>query len=342
MAALAVLNGLALRPHIKSHKSVEIARRQMALGAVGITTAKLSEAEVMARGGLRNLFVCYPLIGNVKLTRLRDLHREAQVMTVVDSEQGARGLSRVFAGEERPLDLLLKIDVGMHRVGVMIEEASKLADMVAALPGLRLLGVCIHEGGVYREPDPARRGAIAVTQTETLVSVAKDLRAQGHQMQIISTGSTPGARAASGVAGLTEMRPGNYVFYDNIQVSLGVTNLDHCALSVVTTVVSLASTMRGVLDAGSKALSLDRGAHGTNITSGYGVVRGRPGILIEKLSEEHGWLRVEAAERLWIGEVLDVIPNHACPVANNFEWAAVTKGDQVIDRWRIDARGCMT
>ena len=179
MAAAAKARGVGLRPHIKSHKMVEIGKRQMALGALGLTTAKLSEAEVLAANGLRDLFVCYPIIGEIKLRRLRDLAREANVMTLVESEEGARGLSEAMRGEERPLDVLLDLDVGFHRVGVDEEHASEMARLVASLPGLRLRGVSTHEGTVYAAANMAERAAIAHEQVGLMVRIANELEKPG-------------------------------------------------------------------------------------------------------------------------------------------------------------------
>ncbi|MEO8289298.1 MAG: alanine racemase [Chloroflexota bacterium] len=341
MAEAAAARGVRLRPHIKSHKSVQIGRRQMELGAIGLTTAKLSEAEVLAANGLRDLFVCYPIIGELKLRRLRDLARETNLMTLVESEEGARGLSAAMQNGARPLDVVLDVDVGFHRVGVDAEHALKLAALVVSLPGLRLRGVSTHEGSVYAAGSDEERAAIAHEQIGRMVAIANDLRSQGHDIEIVSSGSTPGAKASLEVPGITEIRPGNYVFYDVMQAGFGVVDLDRCALSIVAQVISHQAADRAVIDAGSKAFSADKGAHGTDSASGHGVVRGRPGINVERLSEEHGWLQLAPGETVAIGERLDIIPNHACVVTNLFNEVAVTRGDKVVDRWKVAARGCM-
>jgi D-serine deaminase-like pyridoxal phosphate-dependent protein len=340
MAARAAARDVKMRPHTKTHKMPQIGRRQIDLGAVGLTVAKLGEAEVMATAGLRDLFVCYPLIGEHKLRRLRSLAREANVMTIVESPEGARGLSEAMAGEGKPLDVLLDLEVGYGRVGVPEERAAELARLVDTLPGLRLKGVCIHEGNVYGEPDSECRAQLAKGQVERMLAIARNLASRGHNMEIVSCGSTPGARFTLDVEGITEIRPGNYVFYDAMQVALGTTDLDHCALSVVTTVVSHQEPGRAVIDAGAKALALDKGL---GIASkSHGIVRDHPGITIERLSEEHGWLTLSESESLAIGDRLDVIPNHACVVTNLFNDAAVTQGGEVVDRWKVAGRGMMT
>jgi D-serine deaminase-like pyridoxal phosphate-dependent protein len=342
MAAAARERGVQMRPHIKTHKMAEIARRQLELGAIGLTVAKLSEAEALTAAGFDDFFVCYPLLGTLKLRRLLELSRRVRVMTIVESFEGVGQLAATMAGEATPLDVLIKIDTGMHRVGVPPERAHDIAWLVATQQGLRLRGVCIHEGLSYGEPDAEKRAALAAEHAARAVEVANDLRRRGHNIEIVSTGSTPGARGTLQVEGVTEIRPGNYAFYDGTQVSLGTTDWDHCAISVVATVVSHSAPDRAVIDAGSKALTVDRGAHGTSTLTGYGTIRGRPGIVIERLSEEHGWLKLQDGETLQLGEQLDIIPNHACPVANNFPTATITRAGQVIDRWNVIARGCMT
>ncbi|CAA9544655.1 MAG: low-specificity D-threonine aldolase, partial [uncultured Thermomicrobiales bacterium] len=156
----------------------------------------------------------------------------------------------------------------------------------------------------------------------------------------VSTGSTPGAAAAAGVAGVTEVRPGNYVFYDAMQVGLGVAPPDRCALSVLVTVVSHAARDRAVIDAGSKTLTSDQGAHGLNSAGGFGRIVGREDIHIHSLSEEHGWLRLDpGGSDVRIGETLEVIPVHSCPVANLAPELVVVRDGAIVDRWPVAARG---
>jgi D-serine deaminase-like pyridoxal phosphate-dependent protein len=333
--------GKWLRPHIKSHKTPEVARRQLELGAVGLTTAKLAEAEAMAAAGLDELFICYPLIGRAKIERLLRLARERRVMTVVDTAAGATALGEAFAGEDRPLAVLVKVDAGFGRVGARGVQAVELCRRVASTDGLDLRGLCIHEGSTYGEPDPARRALLAATQARELVTIADEVRALGVPVDIVSAGSTPGLAGCLAVEGLTEVRPGNYAFYDAIQVGLGVATLEECALTVLTTVVSTARPAGAICDGGSKALSLDRGAHGLDIAQTYGTIVGREGVALQRLSEEHGWLSDDGGA-CSVGDVLRVVPNHACAVVNNFDHVWVADGDEVVDRWAITARGALT
>lgn len=343
MAGVARAAGVALRPHIKTHKTPQIARLQLAAGAVGVTCAKLGEAEALADAGIDDIFICYPIVTELKARRLVALARRpgVRVSTIVDSPQGIAALSAAFAGESAPLETLVKVDTGLGRVGVAPGAAAvALARAVDAAPGLRLGGICAHEGLTYGSPDPEGRAAAGRSGAEALVATARDLAAAGLPCDRVSTGSTPGAGAAAGVAGVTEMRPGNYVFYDAMQAGLGVVPPERCALSVIVTVVSHPARERATIDAGSKTLTSDQGAHGLTSARGYGIVAGREDIQIEKLSEEHGWLRLDpVGSDVAIGETLTVIPVHACPVANLASELVAVRGGAIVDRWPVAARG---
>ncbi len=342
MAELCRQHGKKLRPHIKSHKTLEIASRQVQAGASGLTVAKLGEAEVYAAAGFDDLLVCYPIVGRLKLDRLAALARQVTVSTVVDNADAARALSAAMIEAGVRLDVLLKLDVGMHRVGVPADDAERLGTDIAQLPGLRLRGVLIHEGSVYGEADPARRRAIGREQVQRLVATAERLRDHGLPIDVVSCGSTPSAADVADVDGVTELRPGNYVFYDAMQVALGVVPQERCALSVLTTVVSRADSDRAVIDAGAKSLSLDRGAHGLGLLADYGRVVGRDEVQIASLSEEHGWLKLSRDSALAVGDRLRVLPNHACAVVNNFDQLIVVRADEPVAAWEIAARGRVT
>jgi len=342
MADLCREHGRALRPHAKSHKTAEIAARQRALGAVGVTVAKLDEAQILVEAGCEDVFVCYPLVGAGKLRRLLALAERARVSTIVDDRDAAAALGRAARAAGTEIEVLVKLDLGMHRVGVPEPEAEPFAMAVAGIDGLRLRGVCIHEGETYGEPDPARRRALARERVERLVEIAERLRRAGLEVDRVSAGATPSTFETIDIDGVTEVRPGNYVFFDAIGVALGVVTEDECALTVLTTVASHAAPERAIVDAGAKALSLDRGAHGLGIVDGFGLVRGRPGVRLASLSEEHGWLELDPGAGLAIGDRLEVIPNHACPVVANFESLTLTRAGAPLETWRIATRGRMT
>ncbi len=335
MAEDARAKGVRLRPHAKTHKVLEVGRLQLRAGAAGLTLAKTSEAEVFAAAGFEDIFLGYPVVGADKARRLLALAERVRILVGVDSVEGARTLSDVFAAAGRRLEVRLKIDSGLHRVGVLPEQAVGMGRAVAGLPGLRLTGVFTHGGQSYGET--SREGVAAVGHHEgaTMAAVADALREAGLPVEEVSVGSTPTARHAMGMRGVTECRPGTYVYNDASQVSLGVCGLEDCAISVLATVVSAPAPDRAVIDAGSKSLSNDPLRPRAD---GHGWIRGRR-ARVARLSEEHGVLAVEEGERFRVGERVRVLPNHACVVSNLFDRVVAHRGESIEEEWRVAARG---
>lgn len=338
MAARARAAGVKLRPHAKTHKVPEIARRQRDAGASGLAVAKTSEAEVFADAGFDDIFVAFPVVGADKGRRLLALADRVRLAVGVDSVFGAHTLAGPFHAAGRTLDVMLKVDVGLHRVGVEPAAAPAHARAIAAVPGLRLRGIFTHAGHAYSGETPAEVAAVGRSEGEILAGVAAALVRDGHGPLEVSVGSTPTARHAMTIAGVTECRPGNYVYHDASQVSLGTCGLDECALTILATVVSVPAPGRAVLDAGSKTLSSDplrpRGA-------GFGWVLGTESRLA-RLSEEHGVIDVAPGESFRVGQRVRVLPNHACVVSNLHDFIHAVRGDRVEARFRVAARGCVT
>lgn len=341
MAELTRAAGVALRPHIKTHKTPEIARMQLDAGAIGVTCAKIGEIEALADAGLTDFFLATPIVTAQKARRLVEVARRpgVEISAIVDSPEGIAALSGAFAGEPFLLDVLIKVDTGLHRVGVQPGEPTvALARQVAAAPGLRFAGVCAHEGYSYSRADAAERDALTRQGVEILVATAADLAAAGLRAERVSVGSTPGAKAAAVVPGVTEVRPGNYVFYDAMQVGLGVVPVERCALTVLVTVSSHAARDRAVVDGGSKTFTSDKGVHGQAGANNHGIILGHPDVTLQALSEEHGWLRLDPqGADLTIGEQLRIVPIHSCPVANLAEELVVVRGDAVVAQWGVAA-----
>lgn len=335
MAEQARRHRVRLRPHAKTHKVVEIGRMQLASGAVGLSLAKTGEAEVFADGGCEDLFIAFPVVGADKARRLLALADRVRLAVGVDSVEGAESLAGTFRTAGRRLDVLLKVDVGFRRVGVPPERAVNVARRIADLPGLRLRGVFTHAGQAYFGETPEAVASVGEHEGRTLASVAEALRSAGLPVEEVSVGSTPTARHAMAVPGVTECRPGNYVFHDASQAGLGTCGLEDCALSVLATVVSVPERDRAVVDAGSKTLSSDplRPRAG-----GYGLVLGRRSRL-ERLSEEHGVVAVEEGESFRVGERVRILPNHACVVANLHDRLLGVRGGRVEVELPVAARG---
>lgn len=319
------LHGLKNRPHIKTHKVPELARRQMELGAAGICCQKLGEAEVMADAGLEDILIPYNLLGRSKLARARELARRVRLTVACDSDVVADGLAEAFAGEEQPLGVMVEVDSGMGRCGVTsVEEAAGLAVRVAGSRGLRFAGFMTY---------PAPRGTAQVQ--EVMSAAVEALARRGIETPVVSGGGTPDMWRAHEAPVVTEYRIGTYIYYDRMQVAAGAATFEDCALTIRTTVVSRPGSDRAVLDAGSKTLTSDLGP-----LQGHGHIVEYPEARITKLSEEHAQVDLSAcAARPSIGEQVTVIPNHCCVVSNLFDSIAVASNGRIVGRFPIAARG---
>ncbi|MTI93906.1 MAG: hypothetical protein FH749_00225 [Firmicutes bacterium] len=324
--------GINLRPHIKAHKTAEIARLQVEAGANGITVAKLGEAEGMLAEGFNDILVAYPLIGAEKIERVRALLDSGCHLTLmIDSRAGATALNDLRWPDG--IDVLVKVNTGLNRCG--LEPGPKLVDFVSwvhGLSNLRFRGIMTHAGHAYGAKSWGEVQEIALSEGEQMVAAAAEIRDRGIPVEVVSVGATPTVMVAGAVPGVTEIRPGNYVFYDATQVMLGVVKPERCSLKVVTTVVSRPAPDRAIVDAGAKTLALDRGAHGSSGLSGHGLLSD-PGWRLTRLSEEHGV--IEGDNLPAAGSVIEIIPNHACPVVNLADRLELSTGAQ----WPVTVRG---
>jgi D-serine deaminase-like pyridoxal phosphate-dependent protein len=337
MAALAASHGVSLRPHAKTHKSPHIARMQLAAGAVGLTCAKLGEAEVLVeQGGVTDILIAYPIVGEIKIRRLLHLLDRARVIVAVDTHQAAAALSQAMSASDRTPDIYLEVNTGQDRAGARAgQEAVDLAVAISLLPGLRIAGVMTHEGHAgFSSPDEI--ATVAQNAGRALVDTAERIRTQGIEVAQVSVGSTPASWFTPRVAGITEMRPGTYVFHDNNAFRHGRISPDRCAARVVSTVVSRPAPDRAIIDAGSKALALDPSpSH-----PGHGYIVGHPGAPIARLSEEHGVVTLSPDERGFeVGDRVEIIPNHICPAVNLTDELTIVRDGHVVDRWPVAARG---
>jgi D-serine deaminase-like pyridoxal phosphate-dependent protein len=308
--------GLGLRPHFKTHKSTDIARRQLAAGAVGITVATLDEAETLADAGIdAPILVAFQIVAEPKLERAMGLAASRPLILAVDSAVGAEHLARSAGAAGTRIDVWIEIDSGLGRCGVVAADAPALARRISELDDLRLGGMFTHAGQSYAARDAAEVESIAEAEAAAVVEAALATRAIGIPVETVSAGSTPTARFLDSASGLTEMRPGTYVFYDNLQVALGTIGTDRCALSVAATVISRPTRDRAVIDAGSKTFGLDRGAHSSSLLKEFGRLIDVDGALV-RLSEEHGVLTVPDDSPISIGDRVRVVPNHVCSVSN--------------------------
>jgi D-serine deaminase-like pyridoxal phosphate-dependent protein len=353
---------VALRPHAKTHKCVAIARRQRAQGAAGLTVATVAEAEAFVAAGASDVCVAFPVAGRDQHERLAALEDRAQLSCTVDTVAGAEQASAVHTRHDAPLNVLMEVDVGHGRCGVpwnAPEMAISLARRVAALPGLRLTGILTHAGQAYDGPRDGERPAealrrVAQHERDRMLAVATRLAEADVPGVVpddftISIGSTPSMAAFENAERdgfrVTEIRPGNYVMHDAMQVALGAASFDDCALTVLTTVVSTreppTGPPRAFVDAGKKILTTDTGAG----TDGYGRVLADAGTMtpadgprVVRLSEEHGWLEGPAAAALSVGDRLRLVPNHACVSVATQPRLYVVEEETPVDVWPVEGR----
>ena len=327
--------GVALRPHTKTHKSVALARIQLAAGASGITTGTLGEAEVMADGGIDDIFIAYPVWAvGPKAERLAALHaRQGLALSVgFDSVAGAERLAAAAGTGGRPLRVVLEIDPGSGRTGVPPARAGQVAGAARDL-GLDVIGVFTHGGHAYRGVDAI--GGAAADEVRSLGVAVDLLRAAGIEPRVISAGSTPTALGAA--AGLvTEIRAGTYLLGDRIQVFLGASPPDGVAMAIGATVVSTAVDGQVVIDAGAKTLTKDMPGYLT----GFGSLPAYPDAILERVFDYHAVIRTPGdSRRPALGEVVAVIPNHCCVVVDLFDEFVATRAGEIVGHWPVDARG---
>lgn len=317
------LNALANRPHVKTHRCVEIAQRQLSLGAVGITCQKLSEAETMADAGCNDILVAFNIVGPSKLERLRRLLQRVALTVSVDDATLLPGLAEAARGGSRELGVLVDCDTGLGRTGVVGPEAAvNLAVAVERHEGLRFDGFL-----TYPAPETAR---------SFLAAAVDGARKRGLHPAIVSAGGTLSMWESGRLRPtVTEYRVGVYAFYDRSTVAAGAAALDDVALTVHATVVSRPTAHRAILDAGSKALTTDTGPD-----AGFGLVLEAPHSVIVKLNEEHAYVALAREDELELGQRVRVVPNHACVVVNLFDELVVTRNGRLETTWRVDARGC--
>jgi D-serine deaminase-like pyridoxal phosphate-dependent protein len=340
MAGLMRSAGVALRPHFKTSKCVEVARRQLAAGAAGLTCSTPAEVALLQDEGVGDLLWAHQPVGPAKVAFAVTALRRGGLTVALDSAEAAAPLAEAAAGAGVAVPYLLEVDTGLGRAGVDPDQAVKTAAALAALEPLELRGVLTHEGHLAGlGGDRAAVETAGARAGKDLAEVAADLRAAGHDCVVVSVGSTPGATSAPFADGVTEARPGTYVYYDANQVALGGAEPGRCALTVLTRVISTQRAGTVIVDAGIKAMSSDASLG----AGGLGTVCDAAGVPLHGVTfaagnEEHGYLTGPGTARLRVGDPLRVIPNHACGAVNMWSAVHVVDGDRVIDRWPIHAR----
>lgn len=317
--------GVANRPHIKTHKSPELAKLQIESGARGITCQKLGEAEVMADAGIDDILISYNLLGDEKMARLGALRSRIDVTVAADNAIVVADLTKAAAAAGRSLPVVVECDTGRKRAGVETPaEAIELARVISTSPGLSFAGFMLY---------PTESGW---PEAQTFFDDAlSGIRALGLEPAIVSTGGTPNLKNLGQLRGATEHRPGTYIYNDRMQMAAGVATLDDCALHIYSTVVSRAAPERGILDAGSKTLTADSGG-----LDGFGLILEHPEAKIARFAEEHGFLDLARSNtRPNIGDVVRIVPNHICVVVNMLDEVIMVRGEEIVGVLPVAARG---
>jgi D-serine deaminase-like pyridoxal phosphate-dependent protein len=335
MAAYAAEHRLALRPHIKTHKATTVAAAQLAHGAAGLTCATPAEAAVMSAVG-DDILLAYPPVGP-KLQRLMALPSHVRLTVALDSAAAIEGLAAAARAAGRVVRVYVELDVGMHRVGVSAwDEAIALARLLRDRPPLEYAGIAFYPGHI-RDAVGSQDAKLAALR-EALGSALIALDRAGVPPAVVSGGSTPTMRRTHEITGVTEFRPGTYVYNDRGTAEIGACAWDDCALTVLATVVSTSVPNQAVIDAGAKALGREpaRGFDG----EGFGSLIDRPEVVVKGMSEEHGIL--DLAKTTWrpkVGELVRVVPNHVCIVVHLNDVIYGVRGERVEKSWAVDARG---
>jgi D-serine deaminase-like pyridoxal phosphate-dependent protein len=322
------------RPHIKTHKSVYFANKQLKLGACGITCAKVTEVQVFVENGFKDILLAYPIVGDEKLNLLGELMNKANITTIVNDKKHVDDLSKLSSKIKKIIPVLIEIDGGINRGGLKPgKETIDFYNSIKNTKGIKIKGFEYYGGAIYEEETLEAIKNKAKEDSSILLD-AKNL-VKDKNITILSSGSSYSSRFPQQLEGITESRAGNYIFNDVNALKRGLCNVDDCALRIITTVVSTPNKGSAIIDAGSKTLTSDL----CSLKKGYGYVVEYPEMEIYKLNEEHGFLKFRPDINLKIGQKISIIPNHACVIPNLCdEILGINKKGEKI-KIKIDARG---
>jgi D-serine deaminase-like pyridoxal phosphate-dependent protein len=330
-------HGLEMKPHTKTHKIPALARKQMDLGAAGVTVAKTGEAEVMLEAAPKEIYVAYPVIGRKKLARLMEVGKKTKITVALDSLFAARQLSDAARESQVEIGIMVEADVGLNRMGVTPgEPLLDLGRQVSRLPWVQLRGITFYPGHIKNTGEESEQ---QLDELSSLVEeMTSDWKKAGLPLEIVSGGSTPALFSSHRIKGLTEIRPGTYIFNDRNTWRMGACAVTDCAASIITTVVSTARPKQMIIDGGSKTFSSDRLAGSNEVSFGYVV--DAPTATFTKMNEEHGFVDLRNVKKEFaVGDRVRIIPNHICVAMNLHEQVYGVRGDEVVETWKVAARG---
>lgn len=329
-----------LRPHTKTHRMPDLAKIQEKEGAIGITVAKTQEAVVMAQNGLKDIFIANQVVGMEKIKKIRKLNRNIDIKIGVDNEYQIDQLEEAFKNEERGIRVLIEIEVGENRTGIIAdEELIKLAKYINEKDKVLLEGVFSHEGHSYNVASVEECIKVSIESQERTLRAANMIRNLGIEIDTVSIGATPSLMNGGIIEGVTEIRPGTYILMDVGQGN-AIDDFSRCAASVLATIVSKPTDERVVVDSGAKALTAYTCNKGICSAYGYGLVKNSNNIRLRGVFDEHGMIYdKEFREETKVGDKIEIIPNHICPTCNLYDKAYLVSNGEVIKEIQILCRG---
>ncbi len=337
-----------IKPHVKTHKCLNIAKIQLEEGASGLTAAKIDEASVFFNNSCKSFTIAYPLVEQTKIQRILSSTRQfgLDMSLIADSEEGYNAIAVMCERLDVKVNIFLKIDIGLKRCGLSPDDPKilHLAKKIMAHSHLEFNGLITHAGHAYKAKDIQEVIRIAQSELKILFRIRKLLLDYGIETRKLSIGATPTLLAGIDLQGISEIRPGNYVFMDRLMLKLGLIAPEQIALTVIATIISKNKSYF-IIDAGSKVLSSDTGAHGSKLLDGYGIaypvekfLKEESKMKITSLSEEHGFVARSNFD-LPIGARIRIIPNHSCSVANLTDSLVIHSNNIIKDVWKVHARG---
>lgn len=334
-------NNVALRPHTKTHKMPYLAKLCVEAGAKGITVAKVGEAEVMAAHGIDDIFIANEIVGEIKLERIRKLSETIDISFGIDSIEHVRAIEKVFEGHSKKAQVLIEIEVGEERSGIIEEEDFiNLVQYIKKCNNVNLKGIFSHDGNSYTaENIEDCRRIFMGSQVRTLrfAEIAEEL---GYELEVVSIGSTPSLMNDFEILkGVTEIRPGTYILMDASQGN-AIGTYDRCAATVLTTVISKPTEERVITDVGAKGITAQTRSKGICATKGLGYIKDYDNVYIYDVYDEHAIIyNKKFREEIKIGDKVEIIPNHICPVCNLYDKAYLVSGKEVVQEIEIACRG---
>lgn len=333
----------ALWPMVKTHKSTELCMMQKELGADGFLCGTLDECETLCKMGMENIMYAYPLAGEISCRRAAKLAKQCAFYARIDGLDAAMMLNAAAGEEDVIINYTIIIDCGLHRFGVAPEAAVSLAKQLRSFSHLHFVGISSHSGHVYGEADPDKVPSYALDEKTALHTAAAALTADGFDVQLVTTGSTPTFWGNVDDELINIYHPGNYIFNDCIQLGNHTATEDECALVIYATVISHPRDDLFICDAGAKCLGLDQGAHGNSSVIGHGRIIGHPELVVYSLSEEVGKIHAEESTDLKVGDRIMIIPNHSCSAANLTDYYILVDEKETVERLvTVDIRGNKT